>query len=97
MLRTTSLELVSLQNTYMFKRSALCLPTNCCPEILKGFPLTPYITRYLPPFDEFEVDRFDRPIGKSTVLSGSPRPSVYLVIEGKGILQTGSSSQLLVN
>ncbi|CAN8238551.1 unnamed protein product [Cochlearia groenlandica] len=66
------------------------------PEILKGFPLTPYITRYLPPFDEFEVDRCDLPRGKSTVFPAIPGPSVYLVIEGTGKLQTGSS-QLLVN
>lgn len=66
------------------------------PEILKGFALTPYITRYLPPFDEFEVDHCDLPIGKSTVFPAVPGPSVYLVIEGKGKLQTGSS-QLLVN
>uniref|UniRef100_A0A1J3HN67 Mannose-6-phosphate isomerase n=1 Tax=Noccaea caerulescens TaxID=107243 RepID=A0A1J3HN67_NOCCA len=67
------------------------------PEILKGIPLTPYITRYLPPFDEFEVDHCDLPTGKSTVFPAVPGPSIYLVIEGKGRLQTGSSSQLLVN
>ncbi|CAN6851549.1 unnamed protein product [Brassica oleracea var. botrytis] len=66
------------------------------PEILKGFPLTPYITRYLPPFDEFEVDHCDLPTGKSTIFPAIPGPSVYLVIEGTGKLQTGSS-QLLVN
>ncbi|XP_010528481.1 PREDICTED: mannose-6-phosphate isomerase 2 [Tarenaya hassleriana] len=61
------------------------------PEILKGFPLSPYITRYLPPFDEFEVDRCDLPSGESTVFPAVPGPSVFLVIEGKGKLQTGSS------
>ncbi|VVB15999.1 unnamed protein product [Arabis nemorensis] len=66
------------------------------PEILKGFPLTPYITRYLPPFDEFEVDHCDLPKGKYTVFPAIPGPSVYMVIEGKGKLETGSS-QLLVN
>ncbi|KAL1208780.1 Mannose-6-phosphate isomerase 2 [Cardamine amara subsp. amara] len=66
------------------------------PEILKGFALTPYITRYLPPFDEFEVDHCDLPRGKSTVFPAVPGPSVYLVIEGQGKLRTGSS-QLLVN
>ncbi|XP_010470600.1 PREDICTED: mannose-6-phosphate isomerase 2-like isoform X3 [Camelina sativa] len=66
------------------------------PEILKGFPLTPYVTRYLPPFDEFEVDHCDLPRGKSTVFPAVPGPSVYLVIEGEGKLQTGST-QLLVS
>lgn len=66
------------------------------PEILKGFSLTPYITRYLPPFDEFEVDHCDLPTGKSTIFPAIPGPSVYLIIEGQGKLQTGSS-QLLVN
>nr|BAD44147.1 phosphomannose isomerase (din9) [Arabidopsis thaliana] len=66
------------------------------PEILKGFPLTPYVTRYLPPFDEFEVDHCDLPRGKSTVFPAVPGPSVYLVIEGKGQLRTGSS-KVLVN
>ncbi|XVF31598.1 hypothetical protein REPUB_Repub17cG0004900 [Reevesia pubescens] len=36
------------------------------PEILKGFPLNPYITRYLPPFKEFGVDRCILPKGAST-------------------------------
>ncbi|KAE8718720.1 Mannose-6-phosphate isomerase 1 [Hibiscus syriacus] len=33
------------------------LPSIGYPEILSGLPLSHYITRYLPPFDEFEVDR----------------------------------------
>lgn len=42
------------------------------------------------------MDHCDLPGGKSTVFPAVPGPSVYLVIEGQGKLQTGSS-QLLVN
>ncbi|GFZ03665.1 mannose-6-phosphate isomerase, type I [Actinidia rufa] len=33
------------------------------PEILQGYPLNPYTKRYIPPFDEFEVDRCILPQG----------------------------------
>lgn len=42
------------------------------------------------------MDHCDLPTGRSTVFPAIPGPSVYLVIEGKGKFQTGSS-QLLVN
>lgn len=61
------------------------------PEILKGFPVTPYITRYLPPFDEFEVDLCSLPRGATTVFPAIPGPSIFLVTGGEGIMFTGSS------
>lgn len=61
------------------------------PDILKGFPLSPYIIRYLPPFDEFEVDRCILPCGASTVFPSIPGPSVFLIVAGEGTMQTESS------
>ncbi|XWS36927.1 hypothetical protein CRYUN_Cryun20dG0127300 [Craigia yunnanensis] len=60
------------------------------PEILKGFPLNPYITSYLPPFEEFEVDRCILPKGASTVFPAIPGPSIFLAFVGEGTLHTGS-------
>ncbi|GLT41148.1 hypothetical protein SLA2020_152330 [Shorea laevis] len=65
------------------------------PEILKGFPLNPYITRYLPPFDEFEVDRCILPRGASTIFPAIPAPSIFLVLVGEGTLHSGSSKDVV--
>ncbi|GKU97583.1 hypothetical protein SLEP1_g10715 [Rubroshorea leprosula] len=65
------------------------------PEILKGFPLSPYITRYLPPFDEFEVDRCILPRGASTIFPAIPAPSIFLVLVGEGTLHSGSSKDVV--
>ncbi|CAI0451389.1 unnamed protein product [Linum tenue] len=62
------------------------------PEILKGFPVSPYITRYLPPFDEFEMDRCFLPKGASTVFPAVEGPSIFVVIGGEGAMQAGSTS-----
>ncbi|KAJ4951848.1 hypothetical protein NE237_028680 [Protea cynaroides] len=59
-------------------------------EILHGFPLNPYTKRYLPPFDEFEVDHCILPEGMSTIFPPVPGPSIFLVIAGEGTMQTGS-------
>ncbi|KAJ6960458.1 hypothetical protein D5086_030947 [Populus alba] len=66
------------------------------PEILKGFPLSPYITRYLPPFDEFEVDRCILPRGASTVFPAIPGPSIFLVVVGEGTMRTESSKDVVM-
>ena len=60
------------------------------PEILKGFPLSPYITRYLPPFDEFEVDSCILPEGATALFPAISGPSVFLVTVGEGTMDTGS-------
>lgn len=65
------------------------------PEILKGFPISPYITRYLPPFDEFEVDRCVLPRGASAVFPAIPAPSIFLVLAGDGTLHDGSSKDIV--
>ncbi|KAM7279932.1 hypothetical protein ACFE04_007066 [Oxalis oulophora] len=68
------------------------------PEILRGFTLNgnPYIRRYQPPFDEFEVDRCILPQGASTVFPAIPSPSIYIVTVGEGVMYTGSSSKEIV-
>ncbi|XAR51535.1 Mannose-6-phosphate isomerase [Bertholletia excelsa] len=54
------------------------------PEILPGLPLNPYTRRYLPPFDEFEVDLCILPKGASAIFPAVPGPSIFIVIEGEG-------------
>lgn len=60
------------------------------PEILQGVPLNPYVRRYLPPFDEFEVDSCSLPHGKSVVFPAVLGPSILLVTLGEGIMHTSS-------
>lgn len=48
--------------------------------------MNPYITKYVPPFDEFEVDRCVLPKGESVVFPASPGPSIFLVAGGEGML-----------
>lgn len=64
------------------------------PEILPGVPLNPFTVKYLPPFDEFEVDRCSLPQGASTVMPAVSGPSVFVVVEGEGKML--SSSEELV-
>lgn len=60
------------------------------PEILRGVPLNPYVTRYIPPFDEFEVDCCILPQGETVVFPAVPGPSIFLVVTGEGLMSTGS-------
>ncbi|KAK4361521.1 hypothetical protein RND71_020473 [Anisodus tanguticus] len=60
------------------------------PEILKGTVVNPYTKRYLPPFDEFEVDRCILPQNSTTVFPSIPGPSIFLVMEGEGTMTTSS-------
>ena len=43
-----------------------------------------YITKYVPPFDEFEVDRCVLPKGASVSFPASQGPSIFLVAGGEG-------------
>ncbi|CAL0314640.1 unnamed protein product [Lupinus luteus] len=54
------------------------------PEILRGVPLNPYVNRYIPPFDEFEIDRCILPEGETLVFPAIPGPSIFLVTIGEG-------------
>uniref|UniRef100_A0A803R7V9 mannose-6-phosphate isomerase n=1 Tax=Cannabis sativa TaxID=3483 RepID=A0A803R7V9_CANSA len=60
------------------------------PEILQGIPLNPYVRKYLPPFDEFEVDSCNLPEQESTVFPAVPGPSILLVALGEGIMYSNS-------
>ncbi|KAF5958428.1 hypothetical protein HYC85_005653 [Camellia sinensis] len=66
------------------------------PEILQGVPLNPYTKRYLPPFEEFEVDRCILPKGASTAFPAVPGPSVFMVMEGEGTMHSSTSFEDLV-
>ncbi|PSS33595.1 Mannose-6-phosphate isomerase [Actinidia chinensis var. chinensis] len=65
------------------------------PKILEGVPLNPYTRRYLPPFDEFEVDRCILPQGASSVFPPSPGPSIFVVIEGEGTMHAKSFEDIV--
>ena len=54
------------------------------PEILQGVPVNPYTRRYLPPFDEFEVDCCSLPKGASAMFPEVEGPSIFVVTEGEG-------------
>ncbi|XP_015883964.3 mannose-6-phosphate isomerase 2 [Ziziphus jujuba] len=66
------------------------------PEILRGVPLNQYTKKYLPPCDEFEVDRCLLPQAASAVFPSVPGPSLFLFISGKGKFDTGSSEDAIV-
>ncbi|KAF7811263.1 mannose-6-phosphate isomerase 1 [Senna tora] len=66
------------------------------PEILRGVPLNPYVTKYLPPFDEFEIDRCVLPQGESVSFPAVPGPSIFLVAVGEGMMNPGSPKGLVV-
>lgn len=54
------------------------------PEILAGVAVSPFIRKYIPPFDEFEVDSCVLPHGESTIFPAVPGPSIFLVTVGAG-------------
>ncbi|KAJ1412748.1 RmlC-like cupin domain superfamily [Sesbania bispinosa] len=60
------------------------------PEILRGVPLNPYVNRYLPPFEEFEIDCCILPQGETVVFPAVPGPSIFLVTAGEGIMNAES-------
>ncbi|XP_006469088.1 mannose-6-phosphate isomerase 1-like [Citrus sinensis] len=66
------------------------------PQILKGISLNPYTTRYLPPFEEFEVDCCVIPQAASLVFPSVAGPSLFLFISGNGTLSAGFSKEQIV-
>ncbi|XP_061359250.1 mannose-6-phosphate isomerase 1-like [Gastrolobium bilobum] len=60
------------------------------PEILRGVPLNPYVNRYLPPFEEFEIDCCILPQGEKVVFPAVPGPSIFLVTVGDGMMNSES-------
>ncbi|XP_071703069.1 mannose-6-phosphate isomerase 1-like [Rutidosis leptorrhynchoides] len=65
------------------------------PDILKGVSINPYVRRYTPPFEEFEVDRCALDQGASVVFPALPGPSVFVVISGEGSMLTSSSEDIV--
>ncbi|KAI9085613.1 hypothetical protein K1719_032456 [Acacia pycnantha] len=65
------------------------------PEILHGVPINPYVTRYIPPFDEFEVDCCILPQGETVTFPAVPGPSIFLVVTGEGLMSAGSLEGLV--
>ncbi|CAA2938399.1 mannose-6-phosphate isomerase 1-like [Olea europaea subsp. europaea] len=63
------------------------------PQVLKGVALNAYTVKYIPPFDEFEVDRCFLPQGASTVFPVVPGPSIFLVMAGEGKIRTVSHEE----
>lgn len=58
------------------------------PDILQGISIDPYIKRYSPPFNEFEVDCCILPPSAPTVVFPAiPGPSLFLVTSGEGKIQ----------
>ncbi|KAG5002436.1 hypothetical protein JHK87_023508 [Glycine soja] len=60
------------------------------PEILHGVSVNPYVNKYTPPFEEFEIDRCILPQGETVVFPAVPGPSIFLVTVGEGTMNTGS-------
>lgn len=65
------------------------------PEILKGDALNSYTTRYLPPFEEFEIDRCTLPRAAKAVFPTVPGPSIFVVMAGEGTMTTPSSNEIV--
>lgn len=62
------------------------------PEILKGDRIDACITRYQPPFDEFEVDHLILSNETSTVFPAVSGPSIFVVTAGEGKMSLMGSS-----
>ena len=86
--------LCSLVDALVFKKNLYSLQGS--PEILQGVPLNPYVTRYIPPFDEFEVDCCILPQGETVIFPAIGGPSIFLVMTGEGLMIAGSFKGLVV-
>uniref|UniRef100_A0ACD5VBB5 Uncharacterized protein n=1 Tax=Avena sativa TaxID=4498 RepID=A0ACD5VBB5_AVESA len=60
------------------------------PEIFRGVTVNPYVRRYTPPTDEFEVDCCLLPPGVVIAMPSTPSPSIFLVMTGEGKIQVDS-------
>ena len=57
--------------------------------------MNPYTRRYIPPFEEFEVDRCILPPSASVVFLAVPGPSIFVAMVGKGTMNTPSNEELV--
>ena len=74
----------------MFEDISLSIFLQGSPEILRGVSVNPYVNKYTPPFEEFEIDRCILPQGETVVFPAVPGPSIFLVTVGEGTMNTGS-------
>ncbi|KAL8137474.1 hypothetical protein V2J09_003475 [Rumex salicifolius] len=58
------------------------------PHTLKGTTINKYTKSYRPPFEEFEVDFCEIPEGGSVSFSVTPGPSIFVIMEGNGVIRT---------
>ncbi|XP_010532333.1 PREDICTED: mannose-6-phosphate isomerase 1-like isoform X2 [Tarenaya hassleriana] len=58
------------------------------PEILRGIPLNRHTKRYLPPFEEFEVDRCILGEAEWTVFPSVAGPSLFICLTGQGTMES---------
>ena len=56
---------------------------------MQGVSLNAYTTRFIPPFEEFEVDSCNLPHSASVVFPSFIGPSLFLVTAGKGRFDAG--------
>ncbi|KAI9127594.1 hypothetical protein K1719_000587 [Acacia pycnantha] len=58
-----------------------------------GTVINQHVTKYRPPFDEFEIDHCVLPEGMDEPLTLQivPGPSIFLVVKGRAILEVGRS------
>ena len=73
----------------MFEDISLSIFLQGSPEILRGVSVNPYVNKYTPPFEEFEIDRCILPQGETVVFPAVPGPSIFLVTVGEGTMNTG--------
>ncbi|XP_050374427.1 mannose-6-phosphate isomerase 1-like [Argentina anserina] len=59
------------------------------PEIMQGVSMNAYTKRFVPPFEEFEVDSCNLPHSASVVFPAVIGPSLFLVTGGKGRFDAG--------
>lgn len=79
---------------FLFINISIDMPSlQTFPEILHGVPSNPYTVKYIPPFDEFEVDVCDLPRKASTFFPAIPGPCIFVVVAGEGTITRTASSK----
>lgn len=63
------------------------------PDIIRGIPLNHNVTRYTPPFEEFEVDRCFLQSKESVGFPAMPGPSIFVIVGGEGKMHMSSAVQ----
>ncbi|CAI5491581.1 unnamed protein product, partial [Closterium sp. Naga37s-1] len=64
------------------------------PQLLNGDRVTPHVTLYTPPFEEFEVEKITVPLGQTAALPEISGPSILLVFRGSGAISVAPANGL---